>query len=105
MGGVLDHVLWFAKAVEKAKFNPIVKEKAVGSEGAEKYTRAQTLDLRRVPLSAVRSADTQSYQVYRQDNLTSQSVGREKGEGAASWFPVRIDGREIKAHYEGSVEN
>ncbi|WP_420738272.1 site-specific DNA-methyltransferase [Bradyrhizobium japonicum] len=96
LGGVLDHVLWFAKAVEKAKFNPIVKEKAVGGEGAEKYTRAQTLDLRRVPLSAVRSADTQSYQVYRQDNLTSQSVGREKGEGAASWFPVRIDGREIR---------
>ena len=26
----------------------------------------------------------------------SQSVGREKGEGAASWFPVSIDGREFR---------
>jgi adenine-specific DNA-methyltransferase len=34
--------------------------------------------------------------IYRQDNLTSQSVGREKGEGAASWFPVRIRGQEIR---------
>ena len=28
------------------------------------------------------------------DNLTSQSVGREKGEGAACWFPVNIGGAE-----------
>ena len=34
--------------------------------------------------------------MYRQDNLTSQSVGRDKGEGAASWFGVRIEGRQIK---------
>ena len=34
--------------------------------------------------------------VYRQDNITSQSVGREKGEGAASWFPVQIDGKVIR---------
>jgi adenine-specific DNA-methyltransferase len=28
--------------------------------------------------------------------LTSQSVGRDKGEGAASWFGVKIEGMEIK---------
>ncbi len=32
--------------------------------------------------------------VYRLDNLQSQSIGREKGEGAASWFPVDFEGRE-----------
>ncbi|MGH3635383.1 MAG: DNA methyltransferase, partial [Mycobacterium sp.] len=32
---------------------------------------------------------------YRLDNLTSQSQGRAKGEGAASWFPVIVDGREF----------
>jgi len=31
--------------------------------------------------------------VFRIDNLTSQSVGRDKGEGAASWFPVQFDGQ------------
>ena len=34
-------------------------------------------------------------QIYRQDNLTSQSVGRDKGEGASSWFPVQINGKSI----------
>ena len=33
--------------------------------------------------------------IYRQDNLTSQSVGRDKGQGAASWFPVQNGGRAI----------
>jgi adenine-specific DNA-methyltransferase len=37
-----------------------------------------------------------SARAYRQDNLTSQSVGRDKGEGAASWFPVQIAGQEIR---------
>lgn len=34
--------------------------------------------------------------VYSLADLTSQSVGREKGEGAACWFPVKIDGREYR---------
>ncbi|WP_298948786.1 DNA methyltransferase [uncultured Paracoccus sp.] len=36
------------------------------------------------------------WRVYSLDNLTSQSAGREKGEGAASWFPVYIDGRTLR---------
>ncbi len=39
--------------------------------------------------------------MYRQDNLTSQSVGRDKGEGAASWFPVRINGETIRPSLRG----
>jgi adenine-specific DNA-methyltransferase len=31
--------------------------------------------------------------VYRLDNLQSQSIGREKGEGASCWFPVNFGGR------------
>jgi adenine-specific DNA-methyltransferase len=34
--------------------------------------------------------------VFRIDNLTSQSVGRDKGEGAASWFPVEFEGRTFR---------
>jgi adenine-specific DNA-methyltransferase len=34
--------------------------------------------------------------IYSLDNLTSQSAGRDKGEGAASWFGVEINGREYK---------
>ena len=31
--------------------------------------------------------------VYALDNLTSQSIGRAKGYGAASWFDVSVGGR------------
>src|SRR5690606_37604408 len=33
---------------------------------------------------------------FRIDNLTSQSVGRDKGEGAASWFAVEFEGRTFR---------
>jgi adenine-specific DNA-methyltransferase len=36
------------------------------------------------------------WRVFRIDNLTSQSVGREKGEGAASWFPVQFQNKTFK---------
>lgn len=36
-----------------------------------------------------------SARVYRQDNITSQSLGREKGEGSASWFGVSLFGRKF----------
>lgn len=96
LGGVVDYVLWYAKRYEAVKYRPIVRTKAVGEEGAEKYTRARTDALEAGPLNAVQDRDPSSYRVYRQDNLTSQSVGRDKGEGAASWFPVSIDGREVR---------
>ena len=34
--------------------------------------------------------------LFRFDNLTSQSQGREKGEGAASWFAVSLNGKEFR---------
>ena len=33
--------------------------------------------------------------IYRLDNLMSQSEGREKGFGAACWFPIALNGREF----------
>jgi hypothetical protein len=59
-----------------SEFRPAYSEKTVGGAGASKY------DL----------ADDAS-RPYRLDNITSQSQGRAKGEGAASWFPVRLDGQ------------
>ncbi|MBY5892984.1 site-specific DNA-methyltransferase [Rhizobium ruizarguesonis] len=96
LGGVIDHILWYGRNASVTKFNAIVRQKSVGGEGSEKYTRAQTSELERVPLNKLRDSKASGYKVYRQDNITSQSAGREKGEGAASWFPVRIEGREIR---------
>ena len=100
LAGVLDHILWYAKSKDRTKFKPIFGTKALGEEGAEKYSRVRlpTLETRSLtadewlaPEQLVRGA-----RVYRQDNMTSQSVGREKGEGAASWFPVSTLGQEIR---------
>jgi len=96
LGGVVDYILWYSKRYDAVKYRALVRTKAVGEDGAEKYTRARMSDLQAVPLSTVKDLPSSSYRVYRQDNLTSQSVGRDKGEGAASWFPVRIEGKEIR---------
>jgi adenine-specific DNA-methyltransferase len=82
------------------RFDPSPTSGDSSGDGADKYNRVQLSDLSRRVLTAS-ERDKPSLlpahaRVYRQDNLTSQSVGREKGEGAASWFPVAIEGREIR---------
>ena len=41
------------------------------------------------------------FDLLTRDNLTSQSVGRDKGEGAASWFPVEFDGHVYRPSEKG----
>lgn len=98
--GVMDYVLWYGKSRDRLKWRPMFDSKELGEGSAEKYNRARLPTLARRTLSAQeRSREAPlpaGALVYRQDNLTSQSVGRDKGEGAASWFPVHISGREIK---------
>ena len=100
LSGVVDHVLWFAKDAERTKFRPLFGTKGLGEDGADKYNRVRLPSLEVRSLTATErtlEADVpEGARVYRQDNLTSQSVGREKGEGAASWFPVKIAGQEIR---------
>jgi len=97
--GLLDYVLWFAKDRARAKYRAVFSGKALGDDAAEKYSRVRLPNLTtRVITEAERdgSPPVDGGRVYRQDNLTSQSIGRDKGEGAASWFPVPIEGREIR---------
>ncbi len=79
LAGTADYVIWFAKDRESAKFRRLFSAKEAGGAGAGKYT-----------------SQDEAGRPYRLDNLTSQSVGRAKGEGAASWFPVTIGGREYR---------
>ena len=100
LSGAMDYVLWFAKRKTHLKYRRPLKVKQLGGDGAEKYSRVRFSDLSVRPLSAGEREERiklpSDARVYRQDNLTSQSVGREKGEGAASWFAVRIEGRTIR---------
>lgn len=100
MPNVVDFILWYSRDRDQLKYRALNTGKQVGAEGAEKYNRVRLADLRVRPLSAEERTAAASVpdgaRIYRQDNMTSQSVGRDKGEGAASWFPVKINGAEIK---------
>jgi adenine-specific DNA-methyltransferase len=88
--GTTDFVIWFAKARDHVKFRRLYTDKRLGGAGADKYDQLELPSGERLP---ARQADGRPGRPFRLDNLTSQSMGREKGEGAASWFAVRLDGR------------
>jgi adenine-specific DNA-methyltransferase len=97
LGGTFDFILWYAKTIEQTKFRQLFRDKSFGGEGAGNYNQVELPDLARRPLTK-EERDDQSLlpngaRVFAYDNLTSQSIGREKGEGAASWFPVEFEGQ------------
>ena len=100
LGGVVDYLLWYSKNKDSVKYRQNFRAKTLGSEGSEKYSRVRLANLtKRAVTAGERSSEINlppGSMVYRQDNLTSQSVGRDKGEGAASWFPVKVEGVEVR---------
>ncbi|MFD8234559.1 site-specific DNA-methyltransferase [Streptomyces sp. NPDC059696] len=93
--GTSDFIVWYAKDKEKAKYRRLYQRRELGGTGSDKYNQVELEDGSRLPLK--RAADAgKSGRAFRLDNLTSQSMGREKGEGAASWFPVEVDNRTFR---------
>jgi len=97
---VTDYVVWYAKSKAGMKFRDAWLPKVRDQAGFAEYSRIQMPDYARRPMTREERDDPSTVpdgaKIYRQDNLTSQSLGREKGEGAASWFPVLIEGREFR---------
>ena len=93
---VVDYILWYAKNPDHAKYRPIWTSKSAEHAGFTEYSRIELPDLARRTMNVSEKSDgaaiPASSRIYRQDNLTSQSVGRTKGEGAASWFEVKEQG-------------
>jgi adenine-specific DNA-methyltransferase len=96
IGGTCDFLLFYAKKKEQIKFRSPYVEKSISTEVGGPYSllllpngkRRMSTEEKRNPQDIPREA-----RVYRIDNLQSQSMGREKGEGAACWFPVSLDGK------------
>jgi adenine-specific DNA-methyltransferase len=99
LAGTVDYVLWFAKSRDTTKYRQLFRAKMVGGDGGGAYSYVETLQGRR-RLTPDERRDSEAARragaVFRLDNLTSQSAGREKGEGAASWFPVTYSDREFR---------
>jgi len=97
LGQTTDYLLWYAKDRAKVKFRTVLKRKRPGEQGGTNYNRVRFESGESRPLQAAERDDlatlAQSAKIYSLDNLTSQSAGREKGEGAASWFAVDLAGR------------
>jgi adenine-specific DNA-methyltransferase len=97
---VTDYVLWFARSKASLKFRSPWLPKLRGQSGFSEYSRLALPDCTRRTMTADEKREPEQVppdaKVYRQDNLTSQSLGRDKGEGAASWFPVSVEGREFR---------
>jgi len=100
IAGVSDTVLWYGRNRQYVKFRPSYNIKEVGGAGGGQYSWVQDSPFIRRRLSKEELSKgepiSKSARVFRLDNITSQSVGREKGEGAASWFPVKVSGRVIR---------
>ncbi|MBK8039830.1 MAG: site-specific DNA-methyltransferase [Verrucomicrobiaceae bacterium] len=97
---VTDYVLWYAKRKEQTKYRAPWGFKRDGGAGFREYSRIQHPDLTRRVMTNEEIADEQLIPKnairYRQGDLTSQGAGREKGEGAASWFAVPYRGAEYR---------
>ena len=100
LAGTYDVLVLYAKSRSKLKYRQPLVRKEVGGTGGGAYKKVRSPDLSQRALTrdeltgaAKLPADTR---VFRIDNLTSQSVGRDKGEGAASWFPVDFAGRTFR---------
>lgn len=111
-GGTADMVLWYAKEREAIKYRQLYLQKSTGGTGGSGYTRVELPDGTRRPLTKQEVSDNSllpdGARVFAGDNLTSQSMGRAKGEGAASWFKVSLGGREydpgLKARWKTNEE-
>lgn len=100
LGPTFDYLLWYAKSKESLKYRKFLLNKTPGQRGGTGYKSVQLDDLSRRSLTKaeIESPDQlpNDSRIYFRDNLTSQSVGRDKGEGAASWFGVNFEGQIIK---------
>ncbi len=100
LGPTVDYLLWYAKRKDVLKYRKVLLKKAPGQRGGTGYKSVQLGNLQRRSLTKLEVESPEQLpseaRIYFRDNLTSQSVGRDKGEGAASWFGVTYQGQTIK---------
>ena len=91
LGGVADYVLWFAKNRSALRYRPLYDGRKLTEDDTGRFTlvRNEAGELIAKKAASIINAAN----LVAPDPLQSASAGREKGEGAASWFPVQLAGR------------
>ena len=93
LGGVADYVLWFCKNRSHLKYHPLYDARKLTEDDSGRFTLVRTEWGELIPKRAASIANAAN--LVAPDPLQSASAGREKGEGAASWFPVEMQGRKF----------
>ncbi len=99
LAGTADYLVWYAKNRPEMKYRQLFLDKQLGGGGASLYTQVEMPDGSVRPLSPEERQGAplpDGCRAFGVGDLTSQSMGRQKGEGAASWFPVEIEGQEYR---------
>ncbi|MDP9174670.1 MAG: site-specific DNA-methyltransferase [Planctomycetota bacterium] len=98
LSSTTDYLLFYARDKEKMKYRQIYMKRESAEDTAGPYQMLHLPDGSRRRMSAEEKEVPKTVplgaKVFRLDNLQSQSVGRDKGVGAACWFPVKYKGRE-----------
>jgi len=99
---VSDYLVWYGKNKEMTKYRPLYQMKEIGKAGAMSYTGVELPDGSRRSLTKAERDSPATIpagsRLYSPDNFTSASMGREKGEGAACWFPVEFKGKTYRPY-------
>ena len=94
-----NYILQYARDRSRAKYRQIYLRKKYGGDGASSYNRVELPDGRRAAIADARKLgfdeSSQEVRIYSLDNLKSQSGGRAKGDGAACWTRVPLQGRKF----------
>jgi len=89
LGSVADHVLWYAKDYDKLKYRSLFRARDTDDGDFGRFTGILTEDGQELKISDLGNNPEHS-RIFAPDPLQSASIGRDKGEGAASWFDVTI---------------
>ncbi len=92
-----DYILWYGKRFEALKFRQLfkIKDKEDVQNGNYQFREIDTGAYRRFRIDEYDSIKEEALrQVFRQQALTSQRLGRASGPGSAMYFPVRWQGKD-----------
>ena len=98
LSSVCDYLLFYSKNRPALKFRQLFTERNSDPNGPYSMIELPSGERRRMTQEEKQNPERlpAGARVFRIDNLQSQSVGRQKGEGAACWFPVPFRGKEFR---------
>jgi adenine-specific DNA-methyltransferase len=94
ISNICDYVLWYAKDIDQVRYRTLYQLKTRGGGGSQHYGGIELANGERCAVACFGDTNISDARFFTADQLQSAGMGREKGLGAASWFPVLLAGKE-----------